>query len=139
MHYRTKIIYGVFTSIFLIFFIISGIVLLKSKNTDQKSVASVTTSSTAVNNTGSNLDSSTVANSSSIITTGVTSAQLVSHNTSTDCWIVINNKVYDVSNYDHPKMDPFTCGSDNTDGWDSVNKHTTSLLSLVTYIGVYNN
>ena len=54
----------------------------------------------------------------------VTSAELVQHRTTQDCWIVLNGVVYDASAYlsEHPgkkrEIDSF-CGKDGTQGWDA--------------------
>jgi uncharacterized membrane protein len=44
-----------------------------------------------------------------------TLAQVSTHNTTTDCWIIISNVVYDISSYSHsgPQSHLF-CGEDNT-------------------------
>ena len=54
----------------------------------------------------------------------LTLAQIAIHNTSSDCWTIVNNKIYNVTNYIplHPagadKITPF-CGKDATQAFST--------------------
>ncbi len=99
-----------------------------------KSTGTSGASTSQATSTNTQSTASTASTTQSIQT--VTAAQLATHSSSgSDCWVAINGGVYDVTNYSHPKLDPFTCGADNTSGWDSVSRHSTSLLDLVEYMG----
>lgn len=99
------------------------------------------TSQSTVSDAAATSDNSATAKSAantSASGNSITFSTLSTHNTvGSDCWVAIEGKVYDVTSYSHPKYDPFTCGEDNTSGWDSIRKHTSSMLDLVKYIGVY--
>ena len=54
-------------------------------------------------------------------------AEVARHNSKGDCWIVVENKVYDITNYieDHPTPERVLteyCGKDATAGWNNKGK-----------------
>ena len=62
-------------------------------------------------------------------------AEVVQHNTPKDCWLVIEGKVYDVTNFleDHPGGDDVllsATGKDATDDFEDVG-HSTSARSMM--------
>lgn len=55
-----------------------------------------------------------------------TLAIIATHNSETDCWMVVREKVYDVTSYisNHPNGDIIDgCGKEATTLFDEVNKH----------------
>ncbi len=136
----TKILLIVAVGIFVVTMSGFAIVGLRStggsKTTSSSNNASSNERTNTANSTSptSTTDNSATASSA----TGVSGTDLASHKTTSDCWVAINGKVYDVSSYDHPKLDPFTCGADDSSGWNAERKHNDSLLSLVTYVGKLN-
>jgi len=58
------------------------------------------------------------------VTTDITMANVANHNTATDCWTVINNKVYNVTNLEpvHPggsQAIVSSCGKDSTTAFET--------------------
>ncbi|GKV28712.1 hypothetical protein SLEP1_g37729 [Rubroshorea leprosula] len=71
----------------------------------------------------------------------LTLAQVSEHNTPKDCWLIINGKVYDVTNFmeDHPGGDEVllsATGKDATDDFEDVG-HSTSAREMMDkyYVG----
>ena len=72
----------------------------------------------------------------------VTAAELVDHNIAEDCWLMIHDNVYDLTDYalEHPGGEEFItdfCGMDATRDYDI--EHPTSLLKTIrhTLLGTY--
>ena len=70
-----------------------------------------------------------------------TLAEVSQHNTSKDCWIVIHNKVYDVTKFleDHPGGDEVllsSTGKDASNDFDDIG-HSTSAVAMMDeyYVG----
>ncbi|CAA3022107.1 cytochrome B5-like protein [Olea europaea var. sylvestris] len=69
-----------------------------------------------------------------------TKAEVSSHNKRTDCWIIIKDKVYDVSSYveEHPGGDAILAhaGDDSTEGFYGP-QHATRVFDMIEdfYIG----
>jgi len=69
-------------------------------------------------------------------------SELSSHNTANDCWVVFENKVYDITNFlpKHPggihTISPY-CGS--ADGFEKafLKEHRKSKVSLLMDVGVF--
>ncbi|MFA6081540.1 MAG: cytochrome b5-like heme/steroid binding domain-containing protein [Patescibacteria group bacterium] len=78
-------------------------------------------SNLSVNNVGSGLSANTNSSPKAIT---LTTAEVSKHSTSTDCWFIINNSVYQVTEYlnAHPGgasiMIPY-CGTDATVAYDT--------------------
>ena len=57
----------------------------------------------------------------------ITISEVAKHNSKSDCWMIIDGKVYDITNYfgQHPGRDetmmPY-CGKDGTDGYETKDK-----------------
>ena len=67
---------------------------------------------------------STSPSTSSSLTNIVTTLEIQKHNTISDCWLILNNKAYDVTSYinQHPgglTIVPF-CGKDGTDAYNLI-------------------
>ncbi|MFA5126809.1 MAG: cytochrome b5-like heme/steroid binding domain-containing protein [Patescibacteria group bacterium] len=61
----------------------------------------------------------------------LSAAEVAKHDTSNDCWLIINNKVYDATNYldQHPRPDQLIvpyCGQDVSGQFSSQEKHQSS-------------
>jgi cytochrome b involved in lipid metabolism len=82
------------------------------------SSSSTSTSEQSTNNTGST--------NSNQDTKSISEAEVAKHNSETDCWTIINDKVYDITKYipRHPGGDEIlkACG---TDGSSMFNSRTT--------------
>lgn len=72
------------------------------------------------------------------LTESFTLAQVAQHNTPADCWIIIENSVYDVTEFlnEHPggseRIEPF-CGKDATEGFATqggAGSHSSSANQL---------
>jgi cytochrome b involved in lipid metabolism len=118
-------------TVILIFAVGYGIyVSAKSGTTTASSTTAPVVSTTA----STTPTTSTPSNTSGTIS----AATLATHSVSgSDCWVAISGSVYNVTSYSHPRLDPFTCGTDNTAGWNSIGRHSNSLLSLVEYVGKF--
>lgn len=72
--------------------------------------------------------------------TSYTKAEVSLHNKRTDCWIIIKNKVYDVTSYveEHPGGDAILAhaGDDSTEGFFGP-QHATRVFDMIEdfYIG----
>ena len=79
----------------------------------------------------------------------ITSTEVAKHNTSNDCWIIVNNKIYDVSQYlkfnlhpgENATITPY-CGKEATRAFDTKDRsnpkpHSTNANSMLTdyYVG----
>ncbi|KAJ4769603.1 Cytochrome B5-like protein [Rhynchospora pubera] len=77
-------------------------------------------------------------------TTCYTNEQVSKHNTRTDCWIIVKDKVYDVTSYveEHPGGDAIlnNAGRDSTQGFYGP-QHATRVFDMVDefYIGDLKN
>ncbi|KAJ3709361.1 hypothetical protein LUZ61_013066 [Rhynchospora tenuis] len=77
-------------------------------------------------------------------TTYYTKEQVSKHNTRTDCWIIVKDKVYDVTSYveEHPGGDAIlnNAGRDSTEGFYGP-QHATRVFDMVDefYIGDLKN
>lgn len=70
------------------------------------------------------------------IVAGYTLQEVSQHNSKRDCWMVINNKIYDITSFlasgiMHKQID-FLCGTDVT----SIYPHDANRLSNLNYIGM---
>lgn len=88
--------------------------------------------------TGSNGGTTASCSASKTVTppvvTGFTTAQVATHATQADCWIIVSNKIYSVSNYisSHPGGSAAIigkCGQDATAIFNSI--HSTSAKTLL--------
>ncbi|KAA8534927.1 hypothetical protein F0562_029857 [Nyssa sinensis] len=81
-----------------------------------------------------------VSNSKSEASKLYTKAEVSLHNKRTDCWIIINEKVYDVTSYveEHPGGDAILAhaGDDSTEGFFGP-QHATRVFDMIDdfYIG----
>lgn len=77
-------------------------------------------------------------------TSPITVSEVKKHNTISDCWLILNNKAYNVTSFigDHPgglAIVPF-CGKDGTDAYNAIrggaghSSRATQLLSSL-YVG----
>jgi len=79
----------------------------------------------------------------------ITSTEVAKHNTSANCWIIVNNKIYDVSQYlkfnlhpgENATITPY-CGKEATRAFDTKDRsnpkpHSTNANSMLTdyYVG----
>ena len=79
----------------------------------------------------------------------ITSTEVAKHNTSSDCWLIINNKIYDVSQYlkfnlhpgENATITPY-CGKEATRAFDTKDRsnpkpHSANANSMLTdyYVG----
>ncbi|MBS3146638.1 cytochrome b5 domain-containing protein [Candidatus Woesearchaeota archaeon] len=136
MRFNTKIIVGI--SLFLSWFIIGSILvsgfLLNKENTNLEPGS----------NNLKNLGNSSISNIK------LTIAELSTHNTNTNCWIMIRNKLYDVTNFlnKHPgeakAIIPY-CGKDATQAFQTkgspsgkIHSNNAESLLLSFYIGDLN-
>lgn len=77
----------------------------------------------------------------------ITLAEVAKHNSVNDCWMVMNGKVYDLTNYvNHPAGEEYKkdCGTDATNQYDSIkggrghSSYSDSLLNSF-YVGEISN
>lgn len=73
--------------------------------------------------------------------TGITQSELAKHNSKDDCWVVYNNKVYDVTSYipRHPGGEQRiarTCGTLDFES-DFTRQHGTSKVNLLMKVGTF--
>jgi len=103
-----------------------------------------------VNNFGTTQNTASPSNTGGTTVIKLTTAVVAAHNTPSDCWVIINNKVYGLSNYlnAHPgnanTITPY-CGKDGTTAFDTKDKskpksHSQYANSLLAnyYIGDLN-
>jgi len=126
-----KKLVGIFIGIFVIFMsyvVIGGFI---QKNNIES--GATTTKSKVQNQTNNSTNINT--------TTAFTTADVAKHKTSKDCWLIINNEVYDVSSflYQHPggasTITPY-CGKEATKAFDtqdrgSRGRHSTSATNML--------
>jgi len=105
---------------------------------------------TGNNNLNSGKSSSNLNPSlNSVSTVQLTAAEVAKHNTASDCWMIINNKIYDVTSYmnSHPGGTGTIaegCGKDGTQLFDTKggtgNSHSATADSILGsfYIGDLN-
>ncbi|PIA52822.1 hypothetical protein AQUCO_01000591v1 [Aquilegia coerulea] len=74
------------------------------------------------------------------------SAEVSKHNNSKDCWLVINDKVYDVTGFlgDHPGGGEIllkATGKDATRDFNEVHSHSSNAMTMMDkfYVGVYDS
>jgi cytochrome b involved in lipid metabolism len=118
----------------------------KSKNTPVQETTSTqtTTTNTSTNNTNTNTSTNTSVNTSSQSSSTVLSLSVVAtHSVANNCWVVINNKVYDVTSYipyhpGGPAAITGICGSDGTTVFNVA--HNGGVLRVLTpyYVGDLN-
>jgi cytochrome b involved in lipid metabolism len=93
---------------------------------------------------GGNINTATLVINTAT-STGITLAEVVAHNTATDCWIIVQAKVYNVTNFliQHPggasRITPY-CGADATTAFatkDGTGTHSAIAESELTklYVG----
>lgn len=81
--------------------------------------ATTTPSVGIITNTNNNVNAGTGSSSANSAQINLTASEIAKHNTAQDCWLIIENKVYNVSNYlyTHPGsaaiIIPF-CGQEGT-------------------------
>jgi cytochrome b involved in lipid metabolism len=103
-----------------------------SSSTTSSKIASSTASQPTIAQSGS----VTTSSSSSSDTSTLRKQNIATHNDSSDCWIILNNKVLDVTNYlyQHPggasAIIPY-CGSDATSAFNAVRKHQGFAKTLI--------
>ncbi|MEI8270159.1 MAG: cytochrome b5-like heme/steroid binding domain-containing protein, partial [bacterium] len=125
-------------------FLIGGLNQKISQDTINKNVqnakASVTINETVVNN---------ITPNTNVTDTKLTPAEIAKHNTNSDCWIIVNSKVYNISGYasSHPggtRNITNYCGKESTNAFDTKggkgNSHSTSANNLLDqyYVGNLN-
>jgi len=101
-------------------------------------------STTGFSTTGGNIQGNSTNQQGSVV---LTLEEIALHNDQNDCWIIVNNNVYDVTSYlqAHPggadAILPY-CGSDGTQGFATQDKpkpsqHSSTAASLLSqyYIG----
>lgn len=85
--------------------------------------------------------STTSSSSSTAPSTAYTVSQVANHNSTTDCWLIINNNVYDVSKFlgEHPggasTIIPY-CGKEATRAFDTQDRgagggHSSSATAML--------
>jgi cytochrome b involved in lipid metabolism len=132
----TKIIISVLWTSVFVFFILFYVVANPFGNTGEKQSLPIL----------ENLDGSLTDTPQSLYgSTSLAFTEVSEHDTQEDCWIIINNKVYDVTNYlkYHPgKPETITpyCGKDATNAFQTKNKskpHSQNATNLLDsfYIG----
>lgn len=100
--------------------IIVGYIIIGSRT--KSTSAPVTT--TSASEASATPTSTTTTTSASTTTTSLTAAAVASHNSTSDCYLIINNKVYDVTSYlsQHPggarTITPY-CGKEATNAFDT--------------------
>jgi cytochrome b involved in lipid metabolism len=115
----------------------------KTNNTSQ---ASATTNTQTTNKTPTTAQPSTTVEKSTSLT--LTSAEVAKHNTTGDCWMIISNKVYNVTSAMNSHPGGVTtilnyCGQDGTQGFatkDIGRNHSGTAYSLLAnyYLGDLN-
>jgi cytochrome b involved in lipid metabolism len=85
-----------------------------------------------------NAETATPATTTKSTTPSFTAAEIASHNQANDCWLLINDKAYDVTDYiySHPGgMENITnyCGQESTDLYDSIPHSQRASLLLGNY------
>lgn len=108
-----------------IVFILSACTKKSTNNTNQNTT---TNTSTTQNNTTNTNTTSTNTNTSNTGTTNNTvTTDISSHNTTSDCWTIINGVTYNITDYlrEHPGGPSIKsiCGKDGTVAFDSIPKH----------------
>ena len=97
----------------------------------QNAKASVATNDTVTNN---------ITPSPTVTDTKLTPAEITKHNTTSDCWIIVNSKVYNISGYasSHPggtRNIANYCGKESTNAFDTKggngNPHSTSANNML--------
>ncbi|MFA5030644.1 MAG: cytochrome b5-like heme/steroid binding domain-containing protein [Patescibacteria group bacterium] len=100
--------------------IVGSFVIWYSYNKKQDAIVIHTINSSTITNSIQNKLNANSASGATILDT----TMITQHNTTNDCWLLINNKVYDVSSYltSHPggsaTIIPY-CGKDATVAFDS--------------------
>ncbi len=89
-----------------------------ARNTSQTSQPTTNNSSADTENAGGTEETTQTTGDATEPAEGLTAAEVAEHNTSDDCWTIINNSVYDITEYvpRHPGGDDIilACGSDGT-------------------------
>ena len=93
-------------------------------NSNSNSNNSNTTSGNNTNTTSNNNNSNSTTTTIPPVTNSLTSADVARHNTISDCWIIVNSKVYDISGYasSHPggtRNIANSCGKESTQAYDT--------------------
>ena len=93
-------------------------------NSNKASTNNSNTISNNTNNSTSNNNSNSTTTTTTPATSSLTSANVAKHNTNTDCWIIVNNRVYDISGYasSHPggtRNITNYCGKESTSAYDT--------------------
>jgi cytochrome b involved in lipid metabolism len=119
---RNEIIFGILGSLLIIFLMVYYIWQYKSVNNAFLQNQQNLNQNKIVSTGTVNQNFSTGSGSLSV---NLTVEEVKKHTTSSDCWMIINGNVYDVSNYDvnHPggsyRIDSF-CGKDATQAFDTL-------------------
>lgn len=139
---KTLFFIGIFISwAFIVGLFIAGFLII-SQNTS-------TSVSNSNSNPNSNANSQLNSSSSSNTQLDLTLSEVSKHNTLVDCWMIINNKVYDITSYSssHPGGQgtiDMGCGKDATQLYDTKagrgSPHSANANSLLAnyYIGDLN-
>jgi len=105
-----------------------------------------TSDETAENVADNNIAKNNLVDNKEVVTTKTfTLDEVGRHNTPDDCWLIIDEKVYDVSDYgtDHPGGDTVYegCGKDATTKFETSPPHSRYARSLLNdfYIGDLSN
>lgn len=112
MNIKKELIIGVIGSLFLIILVFTNINKYKNRSLN------------LLNNSNINITSSPVTISTQTGDLTLTSEEVLKNNNASDCWIIVNNSVYEVTKYLslHPggadRITPF-CGKDATVAYDN--------------------
>jgi cytochrome b involved in lipid metabolism len=103
--------------------LVAGLVFYHNNNNNNNS-NTVTPVNNVTSSTNSSKPSFTTVNTSTKPATVLNMTEVVKHNKRSDCYIVINNKVYDITSYfgSHPGGNSImaaTCGTDATQAYDT--------------------
>ncbi len=126
---KKVIIFGVLILIALNVFVFSIVRKPLTGNviSDNQSILNSSTITTQSSNSDNNIQSNT--------NNGIIFDELSKHNSRSDCWMVVNGKVYDATSYlkngGHPKNIDYLCGKDAT----KVYPHSDSKLKILKYLG----
>ena len=130
---------GIVVAIVIVFLaVVGGVVIYFSQNNQNTSTGSEVTESSSID--------SQAGNSSNNTKKSYTLSEVSTRNTKNECWLVINNKVYDVTQYpnSHPggaSLVLQNCGKDATQAFATKGgegePHSASARSLLNkyYIG----
>lgn len=110
-------------------FLLSGSLVILAGCSAATTATPTTTSPTATANPATTTTTDTTSESTTTSSSDTyTLAEVAQHNSASDCWLVIDNGVYDVTSFvsDHPGGDEILngCGKDATQIFKSQAKHS---------------